>query len=169
MGKSSLWQIPHNHFKSLYNARTLRADYRAWLLQVGVPCLVGTGVGVAGGELEKVGDAVAGVAIVSGLLFSMAVLLFQLRMSLVGDKRLTQKDYELVDECMANTLWAIVWGLSLTVYLVVVGALDGMSGSAWAPLLTGIAAGAAVHFLLVIMMCIKRLQRSYERFAAKRA
>lgn len=169
MGKSSLRRVPADHFRTLYNDQTGKADLLAWSAQLGIPCLVGTGTALMGGKLSDVGHAVAGVSIVSGLLFSMSIFLFQLRMSLSQDKRLTENDYHLVDECMSNTLWAIVWGLALTVYLVIVGSWNGMSQGSWASPLTGIAAAAGIHFLIVIMMCIKRLRRSYERIAMKRA
>lgn len=169
MGKSSLLRVPSDHFHTLYNARTGKADWRAWCAQLGIPCLIGTITAIMGAKLEDVGDAVAGVSIVSGLLFAMAIFLFQLRMSLSQDNRLTESDYRLVDECMSNTLWAIVWGLTLTVYLVVADAGGWMKQGSLAMVFTGAATGAGIHFLIVIMMCIKRLRRAYERIAMRRA
>lgn len=169
MNKSSLWRIPVDHFRTLYDARTNKTDWWAWFAQIGIPCCTGIAAGLMGAKLKDVGNAVAGVSIVAGLLFSMSVFLFQLRTSLGQDKRLTEVDYRLVDECMSNTLWAIVWGLTLTVYLVVVGTGGWISQGPWATILTGIAIAASVHFLIVIMMCIKRLRRSYERIAMRRS
>lgn len=64
----------------------------------------------------------SGISIVAGLLFAMAVFLFQLRVTLGTDKRPGEDDYVLVDECMANTLWAILCGLALALFVIVGGA-----------------------------------------------
>lgn len=169
MGKSSLVRVPFDHFHTLYNARTGKADWRAWCAQVGIPCLIGAITAIMGAELGDVGNAVAGVSIVSGLLFAMAIFLFQLRLSLGQDNRLNENDYRLIDECMSNTLWAIVWGLTLTVYLVVVDAGGWMKQGTLAMIFNGVAVAAGIHFLIVIMMCIKRLRRAYERIGMRRA
>lgn len=98
----------------------------------------------------------------------MAVFIFQLRVSLGTDQRLGEDDYALVDECMSNTLWAILWGLGLALFLIVCGAGNWMSKDVAGPVLTGVAIAAAMHFLLIIGMCLKRLRRAYERIAMKR-
>ena len=69
---------------------------------------------------------------------------------------------------MKNTLWAIVWGLTLVLFLVVVGAGGWISTDGAGPILTGVTVGASVHFLLVIGMCLKRLRRAYERIGMRR-
>lgn len=97
-----------------------------------------------------------------------AVFLFQFRITLDNDKRLGEDDFALVDECMANTLWAILWGVTLAVYLIVCDAGKWICNDSWGPALTGIAVAGTVHFLLVIGMCLKRLRRAYERIAMKR-
>ncbi|RJF41882.1 hypothetical protein D4740_07320 [Actinomyces sp. 2119] len=167
MGKASLWRVPVSHFSTLYDARTGKPDWRAWASQVGIPFAGGVVAYLMNARLVDVGDVVAGVSIVSGLLFSMSVFLFQLRMTFARDSRLTEFDYRLVDECMANTLWAIVWGLVFTLYLIVAGAGNWIGDRRSGPIFTGIAVAAALHFLAVIMMCIKRLRRAYERIAMR--
>ncbi|WP_130864999.1 hypothetical protein [Acidipropionibacterium timonense] len=168
MGKSSLWRVPADHFRTLYDSRTNKPDCRAWIAQTLVPVMLGVVSGVRGATLKDVGGPVAGVSIVAGLLFSMSIFLFQLRTTLSQDKRLTETDFRLVDECMANTLWAIVWGLALTLYLVVMGAGEWMDRGVLRTTWTGVAIAAGTHFLIVIMMCLKRLRRAYERIAMKR-
>ncbi len=99
----------------------------------------------------------------------MAVFLFQLRTSLGADNRLGDADCALVDECMSNTLWAILWGLALALFLIVAGGGGWIGAEGSGAILTGIAvAGVAAHFLLVIGMCLKRLRRAYERIAIGR-
>ena len=168
MGKAALWRVPADHFRTLYDDRTGKPDWLAWASQLLVPIAIGTAAGVKGANLQDVGGAVAGVSIVAGLLFAMSIFLFQLRTSLSQDKRLNQVDFRLVDECMANTIWAIVWGLALTLYLVVMGAGGWMRQGVLRTTWTGIAIAAGTNFLVVIMMCLKRLRRAYERIAMKR-
>lgn len=169
MGKTSLWWVPIDHFRTLYDNRTGKPDWAAIAFQSVVPTITGIGAWKLGARLPEVDAAVAGVSIVAGLLFSMAVFLFQLRTSLGSDKRLGDGDYALIDECMSNTLWAILWGMALALYLIVAGGGGWIGADRSGPTLTGIAVAAATHFLLVIGMCLKRLRRAYERIAMKRA
>lgn len=168
MGKASLWRVPADHFSTLYDNRTKRPDWPGILMQAVLPLGAGVATWKLGAKITDVGGAVSGISIVAGLLFAMAVFLFQLRIGLGGDKRLGRDDLALVDECMANTLWAILWGLALVFYLVVAGAGKWIGDPRLGPPLTGIAVAGAVHFLLVIAMCLKRLRRAYERIAMRR-
>lgn len=168
MGKASLWSVPANHFRTLYDNRTGRPDWWAIVWQAILPLGAGVTVWKLGARMAEVGAAVSGISIVSGLLFAMAVFLFQLRITLGSDKRLGEGDFVLVDECMANTLWAILWGLALALFLIVGDAGKWIGGDGTGPVLTGIAVAATVHFLLVIGMCLKRLRRAYERIGMRR-
>lgn len=169
MGKASLWSVPADHFRTLYDNRTGRPDWWAIAWQAILPLGAGVAVWKLGAKMSEVGAAVSGISIVAGLLFAMAVFLFQLRVTLGTDKRLGEDDYALVDECMANTLWAILWGLALALFLIVGDAGKWIGDDQTGPVLTGIAVAATVHFLLVIGMCLKRLRRAYERIAMRRS
>lgn len=169
MGKASLWSVPADHFRTLYDNRTGRPDWWAIAWQAVLPVGAGVAVWELGAKMADVGAAVSGISIVAGLLFAMAVFLFQLRVTLGSDKRLGNDDYMLVDECMANTLWAILWGLALALFLIVSDAGKWIGHDGSGPLLTGIAVAATVHFLLVIGMCLKRLRRAYERIGMRRS
>lgn len=167
MGKASLWRVPTDHFSTLYNNQTDSHDWRGIAAQALLPLICGAATWKLGAKITDVGGAVSGISIVAGLLFAMAVFLFQLRITLHNDKRLGEDDFALVDECMANTLWAILWGVTLAVYLIVCGAGKWIGSDSWGPALTGIAVAGTVHFLLVIGMCLKRLRRAYERIAMR--
>ena len=169
MGKAALWRVPADHLRTLYDNKTHQTDWVAVVMQVVVPLAVGIWSWGLGAKLGDVGAAVTGISIVAGLLFSMAVFLFQLRLSLGADKRLGKDDYVLVDECMSNTLWAILWGLGLTLFLIVCDAGNWIGADNSGSVLTGIAIAATTHFLLVIGMCLKRLRRAYERIAMRQA
>lgn len=169
MGKASVWSVPADHFRTLYNNRTGCPDWWAIAWQAILPLGAGVAVWKLGGKMAEVGAAVSGISIVAGLLFAMAVFLFQLRVTLGTDKRLGEDDYVLIDECMANTLWAILWGLGLTLFLIVGEAGKWIGDARAGPVLTGIAVAATAHFLVVIGMCLKRLRRAYERIAMRRS
>lgn len=168
MGKASLWRVPADHFSTLYDNRTKRPDWWGIATQAFFPLVAGVATWKLGAKITDISGAVSGISIVAGLLFAMAVFLFQLRITLGDDKRLGEDDFVLIDECIANTLWAILWGLVLTVYLIVCGAGKWIGSEHLGPLLTGIAVVGTVHFLLVIGMCLKRLRRAYERIAMQR-
>jgi len=175
MGKASLWRVPADHFSTLYDTPPpppppppAPPAGGARAAQALLPLIAGTATWKLGAKIADVGGAVSGISIVAGLLFAMAVFLFQLRITLDNDKRLGKDDFALVDECMANTLWAILWGVTLAVYLIVCGAGKWIGNDSWGPAFTGIAVAGTVHFLLVIGMCLKRLRRAYERIAMRR-
>ncbi|WP_392424762.1 hypothetical protein [Barrientosiimonas humi] len=169
MGKAALWRVPADHFGTLYDNRNKRPDWGGLVAQVGVPVLAGLGTWHMGAKLTDVSGAVAGVSVVAALLFPMAIFLFQLRVDLPDDERLGDDDYALVDECMSNTLWASLWGLTLALFLIVTSAGKWISADGPGPVLMGIAVAAATHFVFVIAMCLKRLRRAYERIAMKRS
>ncbi len=169
MRKTSLWRVPADHFRTLTDNRTDKPDWGGIVWQGLVPTACGIATWWIGAKLADVSAAVAGISIVAALLFAMAVFLFQLRVTLGGDSRLGEDDYRLVDECMSNTLWAILWGLGLALFLIVCAAGKWIANDGTGPILTGIAVGASVHFLMVISMCLKRLRRAYERIAMKRS
>lgn len=168
MGKASLWRVPADHFSTLYDNRTGRPDWRGIAAQALLPLVSGVATWKLGAKITDVGGAVSGISIIAGLLFAMAVFLFQTRINLDNDKRLGEDDFVLVDECMANTLWAILWGLALAVYLIVCGAGKWIGSDKLGSVLTGITVAGSIHFLLVIGMCLKRLRRAYERIAMRR-
>lgn len=167
MGKASLWSVPADHFRTLYNNRTEKPDYWAILWQTLLPLGAGIAVWVPRAKIDDVSAAVSGISIVSALLFAMSVFLFQLRISLGSDKRLGKDDYAVVDECMANTLWAILWGLGLVLFFIICDVGNWFTQDGSGPILTGIAVAATVHFLLVIGMCLKRLRRAYRRIGMR--
>ena len=169
MGKASLWRVPADHFRTLQDNRTGKPDWGGVGTQVLAPLAAGVAAWRVDARLSDVSAAVAGISIVAALLFAMAVFLFQLRLQLTTDRRLGEDDYRLVDECMSNTLWAILWGLALALFLIVCGAGEWIDDDRSGPVLTGGGVAASVHFLFVIAMCIKRLRRAYERIAMRRS
>ncbi|AEX70294.1 hypothetical protein ACQXZL_03835 [Corynebacterium diphtheriae] len=167
MKKSSLKGIVLDHFGTLIDNKDKSRRLEDWLTQVGLPIVIGVVCFCRGVKLGEVGTAVSGVSIVSALLCAMAVFLFQLRVDLSKSNKILQRDYDLVDQCMFNTLWAIVWGMGLSVFLIVCEAGGWLDSAKSGPVVTGIAVAASVHFVLVIAMCLKRLREAYRRIGMK--
>lgn len=177
MGKTSLWRIPRDHFRTLRNARSGKIWGWDYSTQIGIPVALGTAAWFLGLRMTSVDHGVSGISIVSGLLFAVVVFLFQLRTALPDNPLLTKDDLVLVDEVMFNCLWAILWGLLVVFYLVLCGtagwiadpALDvGEYTATFARILSSIAIAASSHLLVVLAMCLKRIHRAYERIAIGR-
>lgn len=168
VGKVSLWGVPAGHFSTLYDSRIGRTDWWGIAVQALLPLVAGTVTWKLGAKIVDVGGVVSSISIATGLPFTMAAFLFQLRTILDNDKRLGEDDFAFVDGCMVNTLWAILRGAILAIYLIVCGAGKWIGYDSYRPTLTRIAVAGTVHFLLVTGICLKRFRRAYERIAIKR-
>ena len=164
LGKTSLVDIAKSHFNTLYDNRTQRISWQDSAAQVVLPLAVGVVAWFFDFKMENAGTFLSGVAIMAGLLCAMAVLLFQLRVDFRDDQRIPHQVIRLIDECMANTLWAIAWGVFLSTYIAAADAGTFFSHDRWGGLVSGLALAGGVHFVLVIAMCLKRLGKSYEKF-----
>lgn len=173
MGKLSLWRIPRNHFRTLRNGQTGKIHVPDYLMQLGIPVVASTFAWILDFRLVKVDNAVAGISIVSGLLFAVVVFLFQLRTSLPTNPLIIDADLELLDEIMFNCLWAMLSGLFLVFFLVVVGSTEWVgapssldpSEETMIRIISCISIAAGGHLLMVLTMCLKRIHRAYERLA----
>lgn len=163
LGKSSLVDIAKSHFNTLYDNRTQQIRWQDIGAQVLLPVAVAGLAWVFDFKIENAGTVISGVAIMAGLLCAMAVFLFQLRVDFRDDQRIPQQVIRLIDECMANTLWAIAWGVFLSTFIAVADAGQWFRHDRWGGLVSGFALAGGVHFVLVIAMCLKRLGKSYEK------
>lgn len=176
MGKLSLWRIPRDHFLTLRNGRTGKIHVPDYLMQLGIPLAVSAFAWFLDFRLVTVDNAVAGISIVSGLLFAVVVFLFQLRTSLPNNPLIIDSDLELLDEIMFNCLWAMLWGLLLVFFLVVVGSTEWVGAPAslepneetLSRVISCVSIAAGGHLLMVLTMCLKRIHRAYERIAMGR-
>lgn len=179
MGKTSLQGILSDHFSTLRDARNGKPRARDYVFQIGIPISVGIVTSLAGFQFTDINPIVASVSIVSGLLFAVAIFLFQLRLALPDDANLLNEDKTLIDETMSNVLWAILWGFILVFYLALCGSAGWFSSpevsstntltEVFPPrrpvALTGVAIAATTHFIIVLAMCLKRVRRAYHRIA----
>lgn len=162
--KLSPLPILHAHFDTLRDAQTNRPLLGDYATLYGFPCLVG---GIAlwqGFQAQDIGAFLGGVAVFAALLFALVVFVFQLRLSAgnalsdSGNTRLLK----LLDQLFANVSYAVLVGLGTTFL--------GMS-SVWlsddegcAPIwLSVLLVFAVTHLVLVILMCLKRINAAYRR------
>lgn len=168
MGKSSVVGIAKGHFRTLRDARTGRIRMRDFIWQIGLPVACGIACVLCGWHLDDASNAIVGISIVAALMCAMAALIFQIRLDLNKASSTEKRDVTLIDEVFANVMWAILMGLALALYLIVVDAVGFFNESTSAIVASSVAVALCAHFVFVIGMCLKRFQRSYEKIAAHR-
>jgi hypothetical protein len=129
-----------------------------YVIQFGLPIMLGI-LGVATNlTLHSVSSLLAGAAIFTAFSFALAIFAFQTRQATVATKGSPQ--LRLLDEFFYNILYSVLVGLALTVALMVCAAVgDGHDQiGRWG---AGVTITLGVHYLLVILMCIKRLRAVY--------
>ncbi len=168
MGKSSVIGIAKGHFRTLRDARTGRIRKHDLVWQIGLPVACGIACALCKWHLNDASNAIVGISIVAALMCAMAALIFQIRLDLDKAPVAEKRDVELIDEVFANVMWAILMGLVLALYLIVVDAMGLFNENAPAIIVSSIAVALCAHFVFVVGMCLKRFQRSYERIAASR-
>ena len=121
---------------------------------------------------------IVGISIVSALMCAMATLLFQIRSQMADGPdeapaggggatahlafRMKLRDKRFIDEVFDDVMWAILVGLTLSLYLIVIDAIGLLAGGGIASrILSSIAVAACAYFVLVIGMCLKRLRSAY--------
>lgn len=109
-------------------------------------------------------DAIMALTIVSTLLCALAIMLFQLRMSLKdtfteqGETKIVDQEILLIDEMFSDVLWAVVAGFISVIFMVLAG-FDLPSYLVY--LFVGCALVFVSNFAIVTCMCLKRLSAAY--------
>lgn len=182
MGKSSVTGIFKGYVHTLRDARDgegMRVRPADVIVQIAIPAAIGVVYYFAGWHLSDPANAIVGISIVSALMCAMATLLFQIRSQAMegmdeardgtnGDParlpgfRMKHRDERFIDEVFDDVMWAILVGLSLSLYLIIVDAAELFDAcDIISRVLSSIAVAVCAHFVLVIGMCLKRLRRAY--------
>lgn len=182
MGKSSVVGIFKGYVRTLRDARgggEARVRVADVLVQIGLPIAAGVACYFTGWHLGNPSNAIVGISIVSALMCAMATLLFQVRSdaserpaeeqpSPDGDPkhlpalRMKLRDKRFIDEVFDDVMWAILVGLTLSLYLIAIDAVGLLAdGGIASRALSSVAVAVCAHFVLVIGMCLKRLRRAY--------
>lgn len=160
LGLRHLWR---DHQRTLYRRdqngvqRTSRADL---LLFWGLPALVGLLSAYRHIRLTDNGAMLNGVAILTGGLFTLLVMIYGLQAGGGHPSPRSQLFGELVRETRANVAYATAVALTLTFALMVIGAVtpkgDAQSGlNHW---LSAALLAATAHLGLVLLMVINRIR-----------
>lgn len=161
--------IVTDHWASLYDHRTGKASKRDMLALAGVPTVVSGLAWWEGFSLAGVGEILGGVAILAGFVFGLLVYVFDLRLDAAKDPRVPAGGqlHDLLNELFVNVAYAALIGVATVVAIVVplgMGMQDSEGRlSAWASILPVL---LGVHFILCLLMCIKRTYTAFQAYAA---
>ncbi|SPT53496.1 Uncharacterised protein [Actinomyces bovis] len=160
--KMDVWPIVTDHLDTLVDQRgdggAPRRSINDLLLQYMIPVLVGVAVALSSFTLKAPGTLLGGAAILTAFSFGLAIFAFQTRTvdktSTKGSRRL-----RLLDEFFANVLYSVIVGIAWTILLVLASSLT--IGGLLARAGTGLITTVGLHYLLVLLMCVKRLRAVY--------
>ncbi len=182
MGKLSLKVILSRYLSTLYVWRngTRHISIVDIVVQIGMPAAIGLFSAVLGFRFQGISNLIAGVSIVSALLGAVAVFLFQTRVQL-NDKMdrktsggakargtiFDDGDINVLDELFFSVVWCIFEGMAISVILIVTDCM-GIAGNEeletiWR-CVSSIVVMIGCNLVFVLMMCLKRMARIYERF-----
>lgn len=160
--KTDVWPVVTDHLDTLVDQRgdggVPRRNIVDLLLQYMVPAIAGMAVALTSFTVKDPGALLGGAAILTAFSFGLAIFAFQTRTadttSTKGSRRL-----RLLDEFFANVLYSVVVGLAWTLLLILASSLT--LGGVAARAGTGLITAVGLHYLLVLLMCIKRLRAVY--------
>ncbi len=182
MGKLSLKVILSRYLSTLYVWRNGKRDISIVdiAIQIVIPVIVGLLSAVLGFSFQGISNLIAGVSIVSALLGAVAVFLFQTRVQLNDkmDRKVSEGtkargtifddgDIIVLDELFFSVVWCIFEGMAISVVLIVADcigiAVNEELKTIWC-CISSIVVMIGCNLVLVLMMCLKRMARIYERF-----
>ncbi|WP_328442876.1 hypothetical protein [Amycolatopsis sp. NBC_00438] len=164
-GKFSSFALVSDHYRTLRDAETGRPRIRDYLTFVGLPLLLAALAWVRGAHAGHIPEVLAAVAILTGLIFNVFVLLFDLTMRAADktDPAHQATLNQLTDELRANISYAVLLGLVLTAAF---GGLAMFTDTSQ-PLPTSVTAVIVflgVQMLLTVSMVLKRIRALYRAF-----
>lgn len=166
-----LWNLATDHFRTLVEwddkneAHTSKSDVFIFLI---LPILAGVFTYLVGGHMRAPSEMIAGVVIITGLLFGLLAHVLGLGMKVANDDRYTHGDriVILLNELRANVSWAIAIGLLLNTILVVLGTFGGdqtaSNDHGYAPWVSGVIIALFVHLMLTLLMVLNRVRSTYK-------
>ncbi|MGD8202444.1 hypothetical protein ACQE98_17520 [Ornithinimicrobium sp. W1679] len=160
-----------DHYATLRNHTTERWSPLDLAVMVALPVAVAVGMAWFNFRIVEFGQLIGGVSILTGFAFGLLIFVFQLRLEARRDGSAPRGGIlaELLNELFTNLAYACLVGLALVAMLVIGGAIGpAMAGGVDATLQLGRVSSAAVaavgsHFLLTLMMCVKRAYVAFDR------
>ncbi len=161
--------VIRRYLATLADASNRKTPVRVFAVfgQIVLPVILATLLAVLGEHIVARSNLIVGISIVTALMCAVAVLIFQVRINLPRtDKRLTDRDYEAVDQVFSLSIWTIVVGLVLVLLLTTPDFLACIKESSEA--FTFLVYLLTTHFISVIVVYVIRFVRAYERIAEKK-
>lgn len=144
---------------------TLKDDDGNWrksdlALFYGLPLLLGIAVWGLGVDIRRTDGLLTAFSILVGLLFNLLVLIFDIALKLRREQATSTRDelVVLIRQTQANTTYALVLGLAIVTAL---GVLAATGGEELCHRRGGLLAAAMVHFLLTLLMVVKRVRSTF--------
>lgn len=169
--KVSPRQIISDHFATLRNHRTDKWSALDVSVMFGLPVAAAVAAGWFNVQVVELNHLIAGVSILTGFAFALLVYVFQLRLEASRDGFAPKGGplASLLSELFTNVAYACVVGLVLVTLLVAGGAIGpagadaGASAGHLGRTVSALSIGVALHFLLTLLMCIKRTYVAFDR------
>lgn len=116
-------------------------------------------------RFAAVDGILAGVAILTGLLFALVIHVFTLGLRITDDPRIgaRSRTSRLIDQLQSNVLYTVLVGIVTTIALSVASATT-ESGHHTGKIMTAILVVLLAHMVLMILMILKRMRSAYDEF-----
>ena len=161
-GKFSVVGLIEDHYNTLRHHGSGRRSPADYLMFLGLPALAGAASWLLGGRVRNVPEILAATAILTGLIFAVFVLVFDLaaRAASGTDAEHRHLALQLADELRANVSYAVLVGLFLSALL---GGFAMFTDAAkpLSRLLSAVLAFGGLHLLLSVFMILKRVRSMF--------
>lgn len=172
--KVNVLPIVSAHFRTLRHAATGRIAVSDYLVQLGIPLVVGVAAWLTDTDLKGAyGNIVAALAIVFGFAFAVTVFVFQLRMQMAEmqisseqtrvaeiSPQIDMRAPMLVNELFSNCLYAVLLSGAAT---LLAGCIEPLHFGKFGDWALGV---IITHLILVMLMCFKRLNAAYSKVSS---
>ena len=168
--KFSALALVHDHYNTLRNYQNGRYSLADIIVNFGAPASVAGLCWILDGKARNVPELLAAVAVFTGLIFNVFVLIFDLTAratdKLPDESRLLVD--RLADELRANVSYAVLVGITFTGALAAITMFVDTEKpiDRW---ITALIVFAGVHMLMTIFMILKRVRAMFRSFRLRQA
>lgn len=158
-------QVVSDHVDTFHSDDGKSRAWGAILATYGLPVAAAASALWPGVRVSMGSEILAGVAIFAGFIFGLMIFVFQLRLQAGSDPRVQEGDalIGLLDDLYHNVSYtALVGVITGTVLAAAVGLSDmGALNGAW----TFVTIALCLHFVLTMLMCIRRTSVAYSHLS----
>ncbi|WP_067504473.1 hypothetical protein [Actinoplanes sp. TFC3] len=168
--KFSALALASDHYGTLKNFQTGRYSPADVAVHFGIPVALAVLVWALGATARNIPDVLAAVAIFTGLIFNVFVLIFDLTARATDKLEAESRALvdRLADELRANVSYAVLVGI---VFTAILGGVT-MFIDTEKPLgvaMTALVVFVGVHMLLTVFMILKRVRAMFRSFRLRQA